>query len=311
MSLKEYLDKLTQLRTGRVGTHERPHKPALLLAIISMAEAGHLKENRVAYDPELFSLFRKFVDVVKTRDDAVNMLDPFWRLRTDGLLDHKPEPGLEAAVEVQAGAPSLHHLQRLCSYSTLPADLHALLQEPAARQQLREAIIHRYFAPKVSELERVIREEQGISQYEQVLEGDAGSSRALPQNADDFVRDQAFRRVVLRAYDYRCSACGLRVILDDAALVEAAHLVPFAISRDDDPCNGIALCRNHHWAMDNDLIAPTQGLLWQVSAALDDRIEGQRDLVGLEGRSVILPRLGQYRPKAESLRWREDHLRSA
>jgi predicted restriction endonuclease len=58
-------------------------------------------------------------------------------------------------------------------------------------------------------------------------------------------------------YDYRCAACGIRVLLDHVeSLVEAAHLIPFSESRNDKPTNGMALCPNHHWAMDRHLIAP-------------------------------------------------------
>ncbi len=36
-------------------------------------------------------------------------------------------------------------------------------------------------------------------------------------------RDGAFRRTILEIYDYRCAACGVRVLLDQSvSLVEAA-----------------------------------------------------------------------------------------
>jgi HNH endonuclease len=43
------------------------------------------------------------------------------------------------------------------------------------------------------------------------------------------------------------------------SVVEAAHLVPFNVTRDDNPNNGLALCPNHHRAMDRFLIAPGSG----------------------------------------------------
>ena len=72
--------------------------------------------------------------------------------------------------------------------------------------------------------------------------------------------------------------------------------------------HGMTLCKNHHWAMDHHLIAPTTALAWRISASLDDRIEGQKDLIDLDGRSVILPKQPRYQPKPESLQWREDRL---
>ena len=53
------------------------------------------------------------------------------------------------------------------------------------------------------------------------------------------------------------TTCGVRVLLNqELSLVEAAHLIPFGVSRNDKPTNGMALCPNHHWAMDRHLIAP-------------------------------------------------------
>lgn len=71
------------------------------------------------------------------------------------------------------------------------------------------------------------------------------------------MREAAFSRIIRDAYDYQCSACGLRLILQDGlSILDAAHLIPFRVSGDNSPENGIALCKNHHWAMDRHLIAP-------------------------------------------------------
>lgn len=308
MPLDKYIESVCDLNIGRVALHERPHKPALLLAIISAIEAGRFEDNRVEYGPELLARFRRFFDIVRGKNDSVNMMDPFWRLRTDGLLNHQPAQGFEAAVLARRDAPTVGELRTMCTFSRLPDDLYHLLQEPATRNAIREAIIHRYFAAHAASILDAISEEQAVGAYERILETEPARG-SLPSNrTEEKARDQAFRRVVLRVYDYRCSACGLRVVVDDLVLVEAAHLVPFTVSQDDDPCNGIALCRNHHWAMDRSLIAPTSSLKWQVSAALDDRIEGQRDLLELGNKRLLLPRLERFHPKLQSLQWQETHL---
>jgi putative restriction endonuclease len=88
----------------------------------------------------------------------------------------------------------------------------------------------------------------------------------------------------------------------------------FNVSRNDKPTNGMALCPNHHWAMDRHLIAPVpdgkkRAGSWRVNKErLDDRIEGQRDLVAIAGKSVIPPGEEKFYPALESLRWREEHL---
>jgi putative restriction endonuclease len=310
MSVDHYMQLIASLRIGRTGDHERPHKPALLLAILSLADAGRLRENRISYDPELFELFRRYFEVVRGERDQVNMVDPFWRLKTDGLLLHLAKPGLERVVAAQSSAPAVGQIRELTDGSKLPDDLFQLLQNGVERERLRGAIVSRYFASKGAQLASLIQQEKRIGEYERHLEDSDGQ----PLPVEDIpVREQAFRRVVLRAYDYRCAACGLRVVLDDLVLVDAAHLVPWNICQDDDPRNGMALCKNHHWAMDRFLIAPSPQpeRAWRVSAVLDDRIEGQRDLLDLRNRSILLPREARFHPRDDALAWRAGRLLTA
>lgn len=307
MSIDRYMQLIANLRIGRTGGHERPHKPALLLAILSLADAGRLRVNHISYDPELFGLFRRYFDVVRSDLDQANMVDPFWRLRSDGLLLHRAKPGMEAAVAAQSNTPAVGQIRELTEGSSLPDDLFEMLQDASVRDQLREAIVSRYFASKRAQLSMLVQQEKRIGEYEKRLEDADGQ----PLPAEELpVREQAFRRLVLRAYDYRCAACGLRVVLNDIILVEAAHLVPWSLSQDDDPRNGMALCKNHHWAMDQFLIAPAPqpDRIWKVSSVLDDRIEGQRDLLDLRGRTILLPRESRFQPRDEALEWRADRL---
>ena len=85
--------------------------------------------------------------------------------------------------------------------------------------------------------------------------------------------------------NYRSAACGLRVALDGRDfLMDATHLIPCAVGQDDDPRNGIALCKNHYWAMEQNLIRPGTDRLWHVLSPPDDRLETQRELIYLEER---------------------------
>ena len=130
-------------------------------------------------------------------------------------------------------------------------------------------------------------------------------------------RDIAFRQTILEIYDYRCAACGIRVKLsDEISLVEAGHIIPFELSRNDRPDNGLALCPNHHWAMDHFLIAPCpdpkkEAGVWRVRPGLDIRVEGQQDLVGLANQPVIPPNEEKFFPAVESLKWREERLKES
>ena len=97
-------------------------------------------------------------------------------------------------------------------------------------------------------------------------------------------RTAAFRRIVLEAYDYRCAATGWRVLIPGGTtLIEAAHIVPFADSFDDNPRNGMALTPTFHDALDRNLIAPGPDMKWHVSPVFDKRIPDFKAFVELDG----------------------------
>ena len=57
MSLDYYFDKFQKLRVDKRGDHERPHKPCMLLAVIGLAEAGRLQENKIRFEQPLLDRY--------------------------------------------------------------------------------------------------------------------------------------------------------------------------------------------------------------------------------------------------------------
>ena len=67
-----------------------------------------------------------------------------------------------------------------------------------------------------------------------------------------------FRRDVRRAYKSTCLFCGLRLPTSEGVRipgVDAAHIVPWAQYEADIVGNGLCLCKLHHWAFDQYLLA--------------------------------------------------------
>lgn len=305
MSLQNYVDWFVRLNVGRVGDHVRPHKPVLLLALLDLFEQGLVKSNQITFSPDLLELFNEYFKAVASADDKPTPLNPFFYLRSEGFWHLHPRPGQETVLKVLRNPPGIRALQEISDYVRLDEELFGLLNDPVARATLRKALIGRYFAEKCDAILRIAAREAQISRYQEQLREGA----RVKETVDEAVRDAAFSRLVRRAYDYRCAACGLRVILEGGLyIVDAAHLVPFCETHDDDPCNGMALCKNHHWAMDRSLIAPGTDSRWHVSPTLDDRLEGQSELIKLDSRSLLLPTESRYRPKESALRWRERRL---
>lgn len=67
-----------------------------------------------------------------------------------------------------------------------------------------------------------------------------------------------FRRKVMNAYHERCVVCGFRYPRSKHCRipgVDAAHILPWADFDLDVVSNGLCLCKTHHWAFDQGLIA--------------------------------------------------------
>jgi putative restriction endonuclease len=80
------------------------------------------------------------------------------------------------------------------------------------------------------------------------------------------IRDAAFRKSVVDAYDGRCAVTGLRLINGGGkAEAQAAHIMPVAAGGPDVVQNGIALSATVHWLFDRHLISLTDELGLLVS----------------------------------------------
>ena len=56
-------------------------------------------------------------------------------------------------------------------------------------------------------------------------------------------------------------------------------------------------------------IATETKLVWRTAPCLDDRLEGHKELLKLDGRSVLVPREKRFWPADEGLQWRAERLR--
>ncbi len=304
MNLDDYLNKFTKLRAGVSHGHVKPHKPVMMLAILSLIENRKITSNRIDYSPQLLELFKRFFEIVRTEQDALNPLLPFFYLRGDNFFHHKPFNDEEQSYKALSDPGSVKKFTGIVEYAYMDEELWAYLQDQPALNALRDGLIQSFFPNHKVQIESIVKEEKEIVDYEAVLKGEPDKIKET-QSA---YRSTAFARIIREIYDYRCAACGLRLNLNGLVIIDAAHLIPFSESQDDDPRNGIALCENHHWAMDKFLIVPGTDKLWHVSPELDDRIEGCKEIISLNKRKILLPHDEKYYPKSEALNWRYSRI---
>jgi putative restriction endonuclease len=131
--------------------------------------------------------------------------------------------------------------------------------------------------------------------------------RESPDDEDQYrpaVRDQGFRLAVTSAYDHRCALCGIRLLTPDGhTAVVAAHIVPWSITQNDDPRNGMALCRLCHWTFDEGLLGVSASFLVIRSPRLAATENVAGHLLTLADRAIIGPAERRLWPDLDSLSW--------
>jgi hypothetical protein len=116
-------------------------------------------------------------------------------------------------------------------------------------------------------------------------------------------RDEAFRHIVLGAYDFTCAVCETKFHLGNLIEATAAHIVPKRKSGTDDPRNGLALCRTHHWAFDVGLFSLSDDYEVILSPILNQANTRSFTLLDLGGKSILPPKNEVVQPHPKALAW--------
>lgn len=121
-------------------------------------------------------------------------------------------------------------------------------------------------------------------------------------------RSSAFRKQIQTIYENRCCVChtALRTPTGLSEL-EAAHIVPRNLAGADDARNGLALCRQHHWAFDNGLYGINQGGVIFVPPIVRSITEN-RVLVAFHDQVIRRPTIYNLSPHQDALRWHRENV---
>lgn len=316
-------ESLFILRVGVTGAganrHERPHKPVLLLAMLDLIarNPGVGRCDRtvtIPWSQDLRERFRAYFEIVRSGDDDCSPELPFYHLKSDELGWSPKRTGDGSHAETPLGGPP--KASDIGSvFGVFEGEMADAILNPNGRSRIRALLVSRYFPSPTHRraLERLFQDHEIAPPdgTEEPRVREDGDDSDADSNGDSGIipgRSTAFAQIIREVYDYQCAACGLRIRLEnDLTFIDAAHLIPFRQSFNDHPTNGIALCKNHHWAMDRDLLAPTTHGTWKVAThrLVAHRSPGEAELLTLAGRKVLVPRDQAYWPDPEALRWRE------
>lgn len=145
----------------------------------------------------------------------------------------------------------------------------------------------------------------GFSDPQVAFSGPVSQER-IQQLTSRTVRDRAFRKIIIRAYDGRCAVTGLKFINGGGRMeVDAAHIKPVQFNGPDIVNNGIALSGTAHWMFDRGLVSLADDMTILVSRHVND-VDGMLRFINDSG-VAILPKRATERPHPHFLEWHRTH----
>jgi putative restriction endonuclease len=288
-----WLGKMSRLRIDRA-RGAAPHKPLLLLVLLEMAEQDALPHEVLPLSPELAFRFLTYWTVVAhRRSQAGDVRLPFHHLSGDGFwapltADGRPSPDRDLTSQVSF-APGFFEV--IC--------------DAGCRDQMRRLLIAKYFQPE--ERAALYTLCGMLIPADEEIQRDAAyrpMDEAIKQG-----REIRFRLNVVAAYNYTCALTAYRLTTISAgSIVDAAHIHQFSNSRNNDPRNGMALCKNAHWLFDQGLwtVSDDFRVVVAIGAFCESSPDGKA-LAEYHGQPLRLPTDHSLWPSPEHLAWHRKH----
>ncbi len=282
--------------------------------MLDLFEQGEAKSNLIELGLDLDELFDRYWKKVLPFDRSSGLAQPFFHLGSEGFWHLLPKPGKKEALSSVSSIRYRSRLEEIVLGARLDEALYDLVRVQGSRDLLRSVLLETYFMPDVRDslIEQGAVNHEAFLYSKELLEqrGEQTIGETVAEKAyRPVARDQGFRRAVVTAYAHRCALCGIRVrTLDGHTVVDAAHIVPWSVGRDDRPANGMALCRTCHWTFDEGLlrISPAYEIFASTQLGTSGNLSGY--LISLEGRGIVRPVEEVYWPDPSSLEWHRDHV---
>jgi putative restriction endonuclease len=312
--LDHYLEAFSSLSTNRNRNHwpeatqyQAPHKPFLLLSILDLIASGSITRNFIEPSFELAETFAGYWQRLMPLGSSGSMSYPFYFLYTSEFWNLVGQPG--HPHRTGRTISSVKKLRKFYLGAKFNDELYPLLVMESSREKLRMALLQAFFSRGVH---NILLEQaainHGASNYcARLLNvAEQQSQYHANQRAGDKyqgkIRDQGFRKAIVKLYEHRCALCGIRMLTPEGhTIVEAAHIVPWKESQNDQPQNGMALCRLCHWSFDEGLMSVGKDYEVLVSPAVrqDSNFPGHMET--LTGRGIFRPRQSSYWPAQKNL----------
>ncbi|HIK03927.1 MAG TPA: HNH endonuclease [Trichormus sp. M33_DOE_039] len=282
------------------------YKPILILSVIDLIAQGVITHNQIPVSDELIQTFDKYWNTIGSHSYKGGLHYPFFHLQNEGFWYVVTKTGFNGLQP-----KTTNKLKEAVDYAYVDNELFLLLQDDFSRRELTYALVTSFFHDSLNELEEIL-------QINQDLQDDAIQNIAASENLENnpkwtfrktVIRNAFFRKLIIHVYDYKCAFCGLRVTKSlNQNIVDGAHIKPFAQFCDSRIHNGIALCKNHHWAFDRGWFTVDNQYKILISKGLEEISPHAKPMKDFHGEQLLLPHKEQYFPSLEALQWHQQNI---
>ena len=166
---------------------------------------------------------------------------------------------------------------------------------------------HAIFEGILPEVEKEISSlcDKRLDEMDTVID-DAVTAKAQTGNINamaSLFNSVSFRDFVMTGYDYKCAITGNVIRYGSYMNLEAAHIWPRSHQGLYLPSNGIALCRDMHWAFDKGMFTVDDNLKVKVHPDIESDYLRQYDK-----RQLFIPENAFFRPDINSLHYHQSNI---
>lgn len=267
-------------------SNQAPHKPFLLLSVVDGIEQGWIPDNDIELSPQLREAFFRYWDGIMG-DRSTKISTPFIHLSNEPFWRTNKK------------------------HAFLDQTLFKLIKKEENRNQIRSILLRNYFDSETAAKLIGIGEMSGeiwdrAKGLEDMVQSEfvsihSSEGKTKSSTVERQKREKSFSLSIKKQYLYHCAVCRSKVITPDGkVIVDGAHIIPWKVSYNDDPRNGISLCKNHHWMFDKHLYTIKPDFTILVSPILFEK--GQKmDLKNMPDTKILLPSNNQFTPAEEAL----------
>ncbi len=311
---KLHIDRVTG-RWGEETNKGAPHKAFLLLSIMDLITQGEITKNFIELNAELMDTFDLYWQEVMGKDRDSTIVFPFYHLKSEGFWHLVAVPGQEQSLN--HSIRSISQLRMSVLGAKFDDELFSELNNPSSCDTLRRVLIETYFSPntrpKLVKVGTITSQSFEYSRELLVRTRRRFQIEEAPEVDEQYYtesRSTGFRRTIVAAYKYTCAICRIRIVTPEGrTAVSAAHIVPWSVSHNDDPRNGMALCGLHHWAFDEGLISVNSNTYEMiVSPVVLPEEAATEPLRRLQDRRMYLPDNPAIYPAKKALDWHQKEI---